>query len=279
MPLRRRGMYMFPPVFNALYKEASFTKEILAIGITQLRKCQFSTHGFYFQSFTCLSTGLERIGKLCILLNYYIENNGRFPEWTTIKNIGHDLSVINKNCHEIKNHRNIEHIFLNKLDAEIHCRILNILTKYAKGDRYSNIDFLSNNTKSSDSVKEWYKNVDMYIFENFVTDRYKKKILTNAIQMHDMLASYSTVAHLGVDGESIDNIFEASKRAGICEIVAPYRQISVIDIVRFYSELLIKLGHQACMLEKQEIPTFSEIFAIFVNENSMLRHRKTFEKP
>ena len=47
--------------FNALCNEASFTKDILGAGATQIRKANYAQKGMYFQAFTSLSTGLERI--------------------------------------------------------------------------------------------------------------------------------------------------------------------------------------------------------------------------
>jgi len=71
---------IFKETFKALLKEAQFTKEMLGSGATQIRKANYATKGVYFQAFTNLSTGLERIGKLCLMLDHYIETNGKFPD-------------------------------------------------------------------------------------------------------------------------------------------------------------------------------------------------------
>ena len=42
--------------FRALLEEATFTKEILASGVTQIRKANYTRKGVYFQCFTNLST-------------------------------------------------------------------------------------------------------------------------------------------------------------------------------------------------------------------------------
>ena len=59
----------FNNTFNALLKEAQFTKEILGAGATQIRNANYARKGLYFQAFTSLSTGFERIGKLCLMLD------------------------------------------------------------------------------------------------------------------------------------------------------------------------------------------------------------------
>lgn len=77
---------MFSKTFNALADEATFTKEMLGSGATQIRKGNYASKGNYFQAFTSLSTGLERIGKLCLMLDYYIDNDGKFPDFHHLKN-------------------------------------------------------------------------------------------------------------------------------------------------------------------------------------------------
>ena len=71
--------------FVALLKEAQFTKELLGAGATEIRRASYATKGVYFKSFTSLSTGLERIGKLCLMLDHYIETGGRFPDFNYLK--------------------------------------------------------------------------------------------------------------------------------------------------------------------------------------------------
>ncbi len=44
--------------FKTLLKEATFTKEILGEGATQIRKANYAQKGIYFLSFTSLSTGI-----------------------------------------------------------------------------------------------------------------------------------------------------------------------------------------------------------------------------
>lgn len=63
--------------FSALLEEVQFTKEILAIGATQLYKANYAAKGIYYQSFTCLSTGIERLEKLSFLLKIWLSGQGQ----------------------------------------------------------------------------------------------------------------------------------------------------------------------------------------------------------
>jgi hypothetical protein len=86
---------MITAEFEALIKEAQFTKEMLASGATEIRRANYASRGVYFQAFTSLSTGIERIGKLCLMLDHALENSGRFPDLAYMqREICHKISLI-----------------------------------------------------------------------------------------------------------------------------------------------------------------------------------------
>ena len=107
--------------FDALCKEAQFTGEMLCSGYTEIRKANYAKRGVYFQSFTSLSTGFERIGKLCYLLIYAIEHGGKFPTDNDLKNVfRHDIIKLYELILEFKNKHDIKYDFLQDLDKPIY---------------------------------------------------------------------------------------------------------------------------------------------------------------
>src|SRR3989338_3106247 len=92
---------LFSPTFRALVSEAQFTYEILGSGATQIRGANYTTKGMYIQAFTSLSTGLERIGKLCLMLDSYIETKGQFPDFNSLKKLSHNLLLIYQRSSDI----------------------------------------------------------------------------------------------------------------------------------------------------------------------------------
>jgi hypothetical protein len=59
---------MLTKLFHAFNREAHFTRDVLAVGATEIRKANYASKGSYFLAFTALATGFERIGKLCLLV-------------------------------------------------------------------------------------------------------------------------------------------------------------------------------------------------------------------
>lgn len=95
-------------------------KPLIAIGVTQLYKANYAAKGIYYQSFTCLSTGIERIEKLCLILDYYIINNGVLPQETCIRKHGHKVVALFQTCLEIADRQEINLRFPCNLNDEIH---------------------------------------------------------------------------------------------------------------------------------------------------------------
>jgi hypothetical protein len=270
---------IFSETFNALVKEAQFTKEMLGSGATQIRNANYAAKGIYFQAFTSLSTGLERIGKLCLMLDYYVETGGKFPDCNYLKkDIGHKISLIYLKSMSVINDRSISLNYLENLDETIHQNILTVLSDFAEGDRYSNINLLVGSRQQSDPVASWFENVDQVIFQSDVSAKKKSEIAHNARIADQMMGSFSSVLYSSETGTEITDVQEASYRMGRQKAVAPYRQLFVLQIIRFWVELVCDLQYKAMEMGTQEIPFLSEIFAPFYNADAYFRTRKTWDK-
>lgn len=265
-------------IFNALLKETQFTKEILNSGVTQIRNCNYSRKGAYFQSFTSLSTGLERIGKLCVMLDFYIDNSGSFPNLDYMKHeIGHDIKKLYEKSVSISSKGKVSYRFPADLTDEIHANILTVLSAFAKGDRYSNIDVLVHNSKSGDPLRDWYNTVDLPIFDKCVSEAEKAKIAHEARITHILLCSSMVVRYTSETGSEIIDIEESSYRVGQQEAVGPFRQLFILQIIRFWVELLSSLQDEAMGIRDEEIPYMSEILGSFYNSDEYLKTKEIWD--
>jgi hypothetical protein len=265
---------LLSPTFQALLKEALFTKEILGSGATQIRSANYATRGVYFQAFSSLSTGLERLGKLSLLLDYRIDH-GKFPDIKHMKDeICHDISLIYKRSTSVIARRTLSMEFLPNLNDPIHQAIIGILSEFAKGDRYSNIDLLVGGKRQSDPIASWHTQVDQPLFEKHVSAKKKETIRQNANIVAAMLGANSMVVHTSENGDPITDLEDCSYRTGVFETVAPYRQLYVLQVIRYFTEVLLSLHYQA---RDGDIPSFSEVFALFYNDDRYMRSRKTWE--
>ncbi|MDX2198623.1 MAG: hypothetical protein SF069_06590 [Phycisphaerae bacterium] len=268
---------MFSETFNALIREAQFTSEVLGAGATQIRLANYATTGVYFQAFTSLSTGLERIGKLCLLVDHCIEHNGQFPTDKQMKGeIGHNIGLIYEKSQQVILKRSIVMKFLANLNDPIHLAILKVLTGFATGDRYCNINLVVGAKAGSDPVSSWFETVDIPLYAIRTSERLKKTINTNAAAIAAKFDSQVSVVHTSETGTPLIGLAEASRRTGVFKAVAPHRQLYVLQIIRYWGELLSCLQHTAMTCGISDIPYFSEIFAPYCNDDSYFRRRKTW---
>jgi hypothetical protein len=263
--------------FIALLKEAQFTKELLGAGATQIRRANYGSKGIYFQAFTSLSTGLERIGKLCLMLDHYIETGGSFPDFNYLKNeIGHKLILLYDRSQMVVARQSISLQYLSNLTDPVHVAMLKVLHDFAEGDRYSNVNLLVGSRQTNDPVAAWFNEVDLLLFSTRVSHRRRQNIANNAAIVNRLMSAHTFVLHTSETGTEITDLEEASSRTGMYEAVVPYRQLCTLQIIRYWVEILSELGYKAQSLGKAEIPFFGELFGAFNNEDSYMRTRKTW---
>ena len=265
--------------FVALLEEGQFTFQILGNGVTQIGKANYAQKGYYFSSFTSLSTGLERLGKLCVIVDYYLKNDCQFPcEGKYFRKIGHDLESLYQISRNIVNDNNVKFEYLDNLNSNIHSKTLYVLTKFANGDRYSNLNFITNNNWSFDPIKEWFEKIDQELFDTRVSIRKKEKINNDSEMADLLLGSVSSVRFINESGKEISSMKESSFLTGMLESVSKYRRLIVLQIIRYWVEILTDLQYQAMAQRKNDIPFFSEIFSLFRNDDAYFLTRKTYNK-
>ncbi|MCI8550257.1 MAG: hypothetical protein HFI68_06660 [Lachnospiraceae bacterium] len=158
---------------------------------------------------------------------------------------------------------------------------MNILHDFAESSgRYHNINVIVNKNSDKDCIKRWKEEVDAELYQKRVSQRKKQKIEKNAEIAEKYLGNFAVVHYILEEGDALKEIRAASRETGIWEAVAPYRQLYMLQIVRFFVEILINLSYKAMEFNcggQWEIPYFSEIFGIFYNSDAYFRGRKTWD--
>ena len=267
--------YRFSGLFISFLKEAQFIHYMIISGVTQLRNANYASQGVYFQSFTSLTTAFERLGKLCIIVDHYLENSGTLPDIRMMKTeIGHNISLLITKATEIKTKRNYVFDFQNEISDEIYNRILKVLSNFAEGDRYSNINYIIGYNSSSDPIAQWFREVDMYIYDHYISNRMKRNIENRANFISSITEDVSHVCHLSEENENIDTVLSGSIKTGIFNAVAPYRQLFVLQLFRYLCELIVSLQHDSMKNNDENLPYFSELFAFTYNDDDFLKRNK-----
>lgn len=260
--------------WQALSREASLAAEQMGMGVTVLAKANYAHHGHYPQAFFALSIGIERAAKLALLLDHAIQNGGRFPANKQLRDYGHNLKSLLSDVDEIT-------VGEYRLPVTpIHNAILETLAEFAMNiTRYYNLDFVTNarNVQTrEDPIAKWFRTVISPTYEQCVPARKKAQIAHNARLMERLTGSITMVMHHAEDGSELTSVGPASQQTGMLEAAMPHVRLHILQIVRFLSSVLSALGHHAQAKGMQDVPCLSEYFAIFNNDDAMLKSRKTW---
>lgn len=263
--------------FWALQKEATFIAEVLAIGVNQIRNVNYARKGLFFSSFVNISTGLERIGKLCLILDYSLNNEGKYPDEKYVLKYSHDLEKLYNKSQMIIKERGFKFKFIQNLDEKIHKDMISILSRFAKGDRYSNIDCIVEGERQSDPIKEWCEKVEMILYDIKVPQKKKEMITKEPKLADDSFGNVSMVMYKDEKGDNITSVEDMFLKIGVSEAIAKYRQLYILQIIRYWIDLLKSIRHQS-ISEGIHIPDFIEILGNFYSDDNYLKSRKTFDK-
>jgi len=141
-----------------LEEELRASVKLIKLGLGEFQNIDH-TNDFYFLPFQLLSQGFERLMKSHICLGY-LDKNKRYPEFTYLKNLGHDLEkLLMEILIEYYNDKSIpvlreDKSFLTQ-NNDMH-ELLHILSEFGKFARYYNFDIISSSNKISINPKdEW----------------------------------------------------------------------------------------------------------------------------
>lgn len=266
--------------WRALNREAALAAGHLAIGATALSRANYAQHAYYGQAFFALTTGMERATKLIVVADHAIEHDGVFPSHQLLRGYSHRLRELLEVADDIAERRSLSGLGARLPRASIHDGIIGVLSDFANNlTRYYNLALATADPKAEqvvDPVRAWFEQVTQPVLAAHYTQRHREKHEANARIIAKMLGGNVSVLYHAETGQQLDKVEDASALTGMTEFAIPFTRMYVLQIARFLARVLAELGHAGYALREPLIPHFSEIFAIFLNDDKFLRSRKTW---
>lgn len=256
--------------YRRFVNEVDFSRQLLGIGLTSLRKANFSERGVYFQALSSISLGLERLMKLCLILDDY-NGTGEYTSQKDLKRYGHDLTSLFKLIHSRSN-RSIDL-------GTTNLKALKLLTTFAKSSRYSNIDFITGDS-DNDPIREWHNEIDISIFQDLLTDKQQHRIMAEC-ELHrkigDSMPAF-TMGHYDENGNEISSFGELAYLIKESDMLSGYRVLIIIQIIESICDILDCFTHNP----REGWYNFLELNRTFANitygTDSEKRKRRNFNK-
>lgn len=270
-------------IFNLINSECQFIQEMIDIGITQIRKADLQQKGLYYQSFTCLSVGLERLLKLIIILDTYNDTDTFYTQ-EQLRRLGHKINNLYSKCVSIGNKYGV-----NKKYSEndtIYNSIIDILSEFADtGDnnRYYYLNYISEVNRNEfvlpkDTMCKWYENIDEYIYNSKISAKKKQEIESHSNLLGHVLNT-GTIISFNLENNILINdgiSFLLNKNRQLaCQ---KYRVLFVAQIVRYLSNILNKLCDALWRKSNNNIPYFYDYFRVYRCDDNYLKNKKKFHE-
>ncbi|MDQ0935993.1 hypothetical protein [Streptomyces turgidiscabies] len=262
------------PIFRPLLHEAGIAAETLCIGLTTLRKANYQQSDKYYAGFFSYTIGLERAMKLTILLDSLVEE-GAFPTDQQLKkSYGHDLSKLITAVKAIRANIDPSELHWKLPHPDIIDDAVSFLAEFAKTTRYYNLDVLSGKAPSLDPVARWFHVVG----KPLLAKRPARQTLRNEAQARtvaELLKDKMIIRSITEDGTPVSNVEEAAIAEHNSEYVAKEGTFLCTALARYVIEVLRHRG-LAARGAGHAIPSLGDFFALFNNDDALLKNRKSF---
>lgn len=209
--------------YQRFVNEVEFSRQLLGIGLTSLRKASFADQGVYYQALSSISLGLERLMKLCLILDDF-NRTGNYTSRDQLRDYGHNLFKLFNLIHS----RADKEIPL----KEYHLKALQLLTTFAKSSRYSNIDFITSDA-DTDPIKEWHNEIDKRIYNDVLNEKQRERI-NKKCDEYRVVADSLPIHVMGFYDENRNEINSGGELHYLIlrsEMLAGYRVLLVIQII------------------------------------------------
>jgi hypothetical protein len=266
--------------WQAIAREAALAAEHMGMGVTALGKANYAHNAHYPQAFFALSTGLERTAKLALVIDHAIQSGGTFPDNQQLRRFGHNLKQLLDAVDAIAASGRLTGKVRRLPRTPIHNSIIEVLSDFASNiTRYYNLDLVTNAPgvqQTSDPIASWFDRVVEPAIAKHVTAARSAKIERNAKLADGLMGRSVMVMHHSESGQPLETVYDASQMTGLIEAVQPHVRLYVLQIVRFLASVMSELTYKTYAARLEDVPHLSEFFAIYNNEDKLLKSRKTW---
>lgn len=179
--LGSQGMVsVFDKSYQLLIQEGHLTMSSLLGGLNSIRNANIDDahRGLFYSGLFELATGFERLMKIVVLLEHKINNQLQNPTDKQLKSFGHNITGLHSNCIKFAKDHGVKVV---SPASEAQDDILDVLSSFAKGSRYYNLDQLTSGKKNEDPIEQWLSVIEYHIWG--LRSDVIKKLETEALQV------------------------------------------------------------------------------------------------
>jgi hypothetical protein len=245
---------------NSWIREASMASMALGIGLTQIRRYDFTQPGFFYSGLYSITTGIERLLKIILIYDYRIRNDGKFPDNSQLKGFSHNLFDMWCRAVEINEKYGFQSDDASIFETDnLYEKIIRLLSDFAFQTRYYNLDYLTGKQQSNgEPLERWDKEICAMILDRHYKPQ--KRDIAVIKKLAEMMENYVLIRQVAEDSTAIENLADFMLLGRTVLIKQKYSMYYLYVIVRFLSKLCTELEFHGDFF-----PFLREFFMIFRN--------------
>jgi len=263
---------IFEKNYQLLVQEGHLTMSSLLGGLNSLRRANIDDahRGLFYSGLFELATGFERLMKIVVLLEYKIENQLKNPTNNQLKSFGHNICELYTICEKLASKYQLSNdMKLNEAQNEM----LIVLSDFAKGSRYYNLDELTSKNKNKDPVGQWLSVIEYHIWG--LRSDIRQKLQDDALKFGDVNNWQQNLNGEWISGCDFYYLFQATEKASyhvnwsIISLLYPFYHLLQTQVFRLHKM-------QDALPEKipDEVPFMYEFFPFFLTSKSKVLRKK-----
>lgn len=267
---------MYSQLYFTLEQESHVIRSAIGTGLTQLRKANLHDRGAFYTAFFQLAIGFERMAKLGIVLDHLAHNSLNPPGQQVMKAYGHDLVALRSRLEKLSLHPSYS-LSTTFTFSQFGQRILDFLSRFARGMRYANLNDLSSGSNSPTPFTEWEP-----ILHDIVNAKVRRSVINSITARSSTLeaaikdASVSICSDLG--GRSLD-ISSSFKIPRLYDLAAPHMIWEMLLLLAPMRDFVVQACHLVNAVprppeSRNNAPWMTEFFEFLGLERSLQMRRK-----
>ncbi|MFQ2527355.1 hypothetical protein ACK30K_07990 [Aeromonas caviae] len=257
----------------ALCREASMSAMSIGIGLTHIRRYDFSQTGFFYSGMHSYATGIERLLKLIVIYEHRLANSDAFPSNAQLKSYSHGIKDLLEFAKNTASVRLSEYQVFDISNDAIFEKVIEYITDFAYQARYYNLDYISGKIQKNDEpLKRWDSEICPEIIKRHHKNSKRKSTLMKTIAKE--LDPITFVSHHSDQGHQISNLQDLFQLGELSPTKQKYSMYYLYRIANFLSDILTHLERVV-----RYFPTLRDFFVIYRIDDSKHILRKTSWNP
>lgn len=246
-------------------------------GFELFHRSSFGFPGIFYSAFFQLSTGLERLMKIVVILDHKIKNDLNNPTDKQLRVFGHSILDLYATCEAVAREKS-QSLGAWFSSGDLEYDVLAFLSEFARGSRYYNLDQLAGSTRGDDPLTKWY-GIQMRIVKANLSANKREAIMQLARDHCDKFQLYGWepgprgVYDLTIDVTYQHEIFRRTR--GHCIW-------TIIRILQPFHDLLDRLSGDVHQIEEAKgvdtptVPYMAEFVPFFLCDRQTSIRRKNW---